>query len=162
MATPAQIEAQVTLERECIRCGIDKLHKDTNKAEQREYASASIYGQASIAASQEAIAEAIQSTFDYKVTRGKSGVAFAQVHQYLNQFNDPKQAHILANIALKRTFDTVFSRKRKDAKSSPNTVSNVCVNIGAAVEAECQMRWYESQNGGLYNSIKTKLSKFKK
>ena len=30
------------------------------------------------------------------------------------------------------------------------------VNIGAAVEAECQMRWYESQNGGLYNSIKQK------
>ena len=155
MATPAQIEQQVTLERECIRCGIDKLHKDTNKAEQREYASASIYGQASIAASQEAIAEAIQSTFN-RIKEGKSAVALADIAQHLHQFDDPKESHILANIALKRTFDTVFSRKRKDAKSLPNTVSNVCVNIGAAVEAECQMRWYESQNGGLYNSIKTK------
>ena len=155
MATPAQIDEQIALERECIRCGIDKLHKDTRKAEEREYASASVYGAASIKAAQEHIAERIQETFD-RINERKNGQAFAEIKCYLQQFNDPKQANILANIALKRTFDTVFSRKRKDSKAHPNAVSNVCVSIGTAVEAECQMRWYESQNGGLYNNIKQK------
>ena len=41
MPTPAQIEEQVQLERDAIRCGIERLYKDTAKAEAREYASSS-------------------------------------------------------------------------------------------------------------------------
>lgn len=154
MATPAQIDEQIALERECIRCGIDKLHKDTYKSEEREYASSSVYGNSSIKAAQENVAQRILETFEYSITRGKSGVAFADVHKYLNQFNDEQEAHKLANIALKRTFDTVFSRKRKNDRKFPNSVSNVCVNIGAAVEAECQMRWYEQQNPLVFKQLK--------
>ena len=93
----------------------------------------------------EDVADAILKTFEYAIVRGKSGVAFADIVSHLSQFNDEKQAHMLANIALKRTFDLVFSQKRKDSNKYPNAVSNVAVSIGASVEDECQMRWYEEQ-----------------
>ena len=75
---------------------------------------------------------------------------------HLSQFNDEKQAHILANIALKRTFDLVFSQKRKDSNKYPNAVSNVAVSIGASVEDECQIRWYEEQDPELLQKIQKK------
>ena len=159
MPTPAQIEEQVKHEREAISCGIEKLNRDTAKAEARQYASSSVYGVASIKAVQETIAQAILDTFSYHITRGKNGVAFADIHQYLNQFHTREDSHILANIALKRTFDLVFSQKRKDSSRFPNAVSNVCVGIGHAVEAECQIRWYESQDPKLLERIQRKYWK---
>ena len=153
MATKFQIAEQVALERECISCGIAKLHKDIRKTEEREYASSNIIGVASISAAQEAMGQAIMERFAYLKQR-HVGKALKLVNQYLIQFNDPEQAQCLANIALKRTFDTVFSRKRKDGNKYPNTLTQVLLNIGQAVETECQMRWYESQSPDLYRKIK--------
>ena len=48
MATPAQIERQVKLEREAISQGLNKLRKNTQDLESNSYASASVYGIASI------------------------------------------------------------------------------------------------------------------
>ena len=48
LATPAEISAQVDLEREQIRQGLKKLRENTEKLEEKEYASASVYGVASI------------------------------------------------------------------------------------------------------------------
>ena len=154
MPTIYEIDEQIAPERECISCGVDKLHKDTRKAEEREYASSSIYGNSSIQAAQEHVAKLILDTFEYSITRGKSGVAYVDIAHHLSQFNEEKEAHKLANIALKRTFDTVFSRKRKDDRKFPNAVGNVTTLIGAAVEAECQMRWYEKQNPKVYKQLK--------
>ena len=72
---------------------------------------------------------------------------------HLSQFNT-EQAHMLANIALKRTFDLVFSQKRKDSNKFPNAIGNVCVSVGASVEDEGQMRWYEQQDPELFSKIK--------
>jgi DNA-directed RNA polymerase len=155
LATPAQIAEQVAHEREAIRCGIERLDKDTRKAEEREYASSSIYGRASIKAAQEAVAQAIRDTFS-RVTERKNGQHFAEIKQYLIQFNTEEESHKLANIALKRTFDLVFSQKRKDSRRHPNSVSNVCVGIGHAVEAECQIRWFEEQDPELLKRIQRK------
>jgi DNA-directed RNA polymerase len=158
MATPAQIAEQVKHEREAISCGIAKLNKDTARCEDREYASASIYGKSSINAVQEDVAQAILDTFS-RVTERQNGLHFADIKQHLIQFNNREDAHILANIALKRTFDLVFSQKRKDASKYPNAVSNVCVGIGHAVEAECQIRWYEEQDKELLQRIQRKYWK---
>jgi DNA-directed RNA polymerase len=158
MPTPAQIAEQVKHEREAISCGISKLNKDTARCEDREYASASIYGKSSINAVQEDVAQAILDTFS-RVTERQNGLHFADIKQHLIQFNNREDAHILANIALKRTFDLVFSQKRKDASKYPNAVSNVCVGIGHAVEAECQIRWYEEQDKELLQRIQRKYWK---
>ena len=155
MATPAQIEQQVQLERDAIQCGINNLYKNTRKSQEKEYASHSVYGLASIREAQEHVAAEILNTF-WKISKGQNGKHFKDIATYLSQFNDEEQVHILANIALKRTFDLVFSTKKKDGKREPNTVQNVTIGIGHAVEAECQMRWYESQDPELFDRIKKK------
>ena len=48
LATPAQIEEQVNFERDAIRCGLAKLHKQTKDLEDKQYASATAYGSASM------------------------------------------------------------------------------------------------------------------
>ena len=88
MPTPAQIDEQINHEREAIRCGIDKLYKDTQSLAEREYASASVYGVASINAAQKGVADAILDTFQYRVTRGRNGQYYAEIMSHLSQFND--------------------------------------------------------------------------
>ena len=48
MPTPAQIDEQIELEREQIRQGLKLLRENTEKLEQKNYASASVYGVVSI------------------------------------------------------------------------------------------------------------------
>ena len=72
MPTPAQIDEQVKHEREAISCGISKLHKDTQRAEEREYASSSVYGKASIQAAQEEVANAILHKFYTRIIEGNN------------------------------------------------------------------------------------------
>ena len=48
MPTPAEIEEQVQLERDQIRQGLKRLRDNTRRLEEKNYASASVYGIASI------------------------------------------------------------------------------------------------------------------
>jgi hypothetical protein len=48
MPTPLEIEEQIALEREQIRQGLQQLHSNTSKLEEKDYASASVYGVASV------------------------------------------------------------------------------------------------------------------
>ena len=48
MPTPAQIDEQIELEREQIRQGLKRLRDNTVKLQDKEYASASVYGVSSI------------------------------------------------------------------------------------------------------------------
>ena len=155
MATPAQIEQQYNLEREAIRCGIEKLKKNTQQLMEREYASATIFGCSSISAAQTEVANELLKTFS-RINKGQAGAKYVHIAHHLLQFNDAEQVHVLANIALKRTFDLVFSRKKKSGDKPPNFVQDVTLGIGSAVEAECQIRWYESQDKDLFKNITKK------
>jgi DNA-directed RNA polymerase len=145
MATPAQIEEQVQLEREQIAQGLKRLRDNTKKLEQRSYASATVYGMASIDALLPKLVERIESTVEYAIKRGKNGVAFKEIQKYLADV-EPMAA---AAIALKLTFDKVFS-----FKEGSDQLAAVCDAIGQAVEAECQMRHYEREAPGLLNTLK--------
>ena len=57
MPTPAQIDEQIALEREQIRQGLERLRDNTVKLQDKEYASASVYGCSSI---QELLPKAIE------------------------------------------------------------------------------------------------------
>jgi hypothetical protein len=48
LATPAEIDEQIQLERDAISQGLKKLHKNTRDLEAKSYASATVYGAASI------------------------------------------------------------------------------------------------------------------
>ena len=80
-----------------------------------------------------------------KISKGAAGRGFKEIREYL----EPIEPSIAATIALKLTFDKVFS-KDNDA----NLVQNVCDSIGYAVEQEAQMQFYERECPGLLNTIK--------
>ena len=144
MPTPAQIDAQIQLERDAISHGLEKLHKNTKDLENKSYASATVYGAASIDSLLPRVIEKIEATTT-RLTKGQAGVAFKEIQQFLSGIDAPA----VAAIALKLTFDKVFSYKEDS-----NQATKVCEAIGLAVEQECQMRYYEQSAPGLLKSIK--------
>ena len=144
MATPAEIDEQIQLERDAISQGLKKLHKNTQDLEGKDYASATVYGAASIDTLLPLVVERIESTTT-RLTKGNAGIAFKEIHKYLTDI-EPLAA---ASIALKLTFDKVFSHKDRS-----NLATNVCDAIGLAIEQECQMRHYEKNAPGLLQTLK--------
>jgi len=144
LPTPAQIEEQVNFERDAIRLGLERLRKNTKDLEEKTYASATVYGCSSISTLLPLVTKRIEDT-NKRIREGKIGVAFKEIHQYLEPI-DPGAA---AAIALKVTFDKVFSYKDK-----ANLLLTVCDSIGIAVEQEAQMQFYEKNCPGLLNTIK--------
>ncbi len=144
MPTPAQIDEQIKLEREQIRQGLERLRDNTVKLQDKEYASASVYGCSSI---QELLPKAIQQIKDTRnrIHEGKTGVAFAEINQFLAGIEE----EAAAAIACKVTFDKVFSSKQK-----ANQVQNVTDAIGKAIEDECTIRHYEANCPGLLHVLK--------
>ena len=144
MATPAEIDEQIQLERDAISQGLKKLHKNTRDLEAKEYASASVYGVASIDTLLPLVVARIEATTT-RLTKGEAGKSFSEIKQYLADV-EPIAA---AAIALKLTFDKAFAYKEKS-----NQAVNVCDSIGLAVEQECQMRHYEKNAPGLLKVLK--------
>jgi len=144
MPTVELIDEQVALERDQIRQGLKRLRDQTIKLEDQEYASASIYGISSIDTLLPLVVQRIEKT-NRKIHEGKFGVAFKDIHQYINTL-EPLAG---AAIACKLTFDKVFG-----FKDGSNMATNVCASIGQAIEDECQMRHYETHAPGLLNVLK--------
>ena len=144
MPTPAEIDEQIELEREAISQGLRRLHKNTQDLQSKSYASATVYGTASIDTLLPLVVQRIESTTT-RLTKGNAGIAFREIHKYLTDI-EPLAA---ATIALKLTFDKVFSHKDRS-----NLAINVCDAIGLAVEQECQMRHYEQHAPGLLKTLK--------
>jgi DNA-directed RNA polymerase len=144
MPTPAQIDEQVQLERDQIRQGLKRLRDNTDALQQRSYASATVYGVASIDLLLPVLVKRIEDT-NHRIHERKNGVAFKEIAQYISGL-EPLAA---AAIALKLTFDKVFS-----FREGSDQVQSVCDGIGSAVEAECQMRYYERCAPGLINTLK--------
>ena len=144
MPTPAQIEEQIQLEREAIAQGLKRLRKNTEALEKRSYASASVYGVATIDVLLPLVVSRIEET-NNRIHEGKTGAAFKEIRQYISDL-EPLAA---AAIACKLTLDKVFSYKHDS-----NLLSNVADAIGTGVEQECQMRHYEKHAPGLLSVLK--------
>ena len=150
MVNPELIEAQIKLERDAIRYGIAKLNTNVEKCEQQEYASGSIYG-LSIIQELIPVVEAELEKTRSRIKRGQNGFRVKEIAHYLDNI----EAIELAGIALKITFDKVFSKKKdRKRKMPPWCLANVITSIGTAVEHECQMRFYEVSDKDLYHRIK--------
>ena len=144
MATPSEIDRQVKFEREAIRLGVEKLHKNVKDLEKKDYASSSVYGCASINALLPELIKRIDSTKD-RIHRGTNGVMFKEIKEYL----DPIDTPAAAAIALKLTFDKVFGQT-----DDSNLLVKVAESIGQSIEQEAQMQYYEREYPGLLNTIK--------
>ena len=144
MPTPEQLEEQVKLEREAISQGLKRLQDQTIKLEDQSYASATIYGVASMDTLMPLLVKRIDET-NRRIHEGYNGVAFKDIHSQLANID----TEVAAAIACKLTFDKVFSYKE-----GANQAVNVCDSIGKAIEDECHMRHYESHAPGLLNTLK--------
>ena len=138
------IDEQTQLERDQISQGLKGLRDNTMRLEDKSYASASVYGIASIDTILPLVVDKIEETHN-RIHEGHTGVAFKDIHQYLADL-EPLAA---AAIACKITFDKVFS-----FKEGSNYATNVCDSIGHAIEDECQMRYYEETAPGLLQTLK--------
>jgi len=145
MPTPAQISEQVELEREQIRQGLKQLRDNTQKLEEKDYASASVYGVASIQTLIPLVVNRIVSTAERRINSGCVGVALREIRIYLADV----EPEVAAAISSKVTFDKVFS-----VTPSASKVQNVADAIGTALENECMMRHYERTVPGLLQTLK--------
>ena len=109
------VNEQVELERSQINQGLKRLNDNTFKLEDKSYASASVYGIASIDTLLPRLVDKITIT-NRRIHEGHTGVAFKEIHKYLAGL-EPLAA---AAIACKITFDKVFSFKEG---------SNFAVNV---------------------------------
>ena len=144
MATPSEIDRQVKFEREAIRLGVEKLHKNVKDLEKKDYASSSVYGCASINALLPDLIKQIEETRG-RISKGAAGKGFKEIHAYL----EPIDIQAAAAIALKLTFDKVFG-----TQDGCNLLVKVAESIGQAIEQEAQMQYYEREYPGLLNTIK--------
>ena len=144
MATPAEIDEQIQLEREQIRQGLKELRRNTKQLEEKEYASAAVYGVASVQTLIPLVTAQITDTV-LRIKKGKTGAHFADIWQFLSDV-EPEAA---AAIAAKVTMDKVFSPKKGSSQ-----LQNVADAIGQAVENECMMRHYERNVPGLLHTLK--------
>ena len=144
MATPAQIDEQIALEREQIRQGLKELRRNTKNLEEKEYASAALYGVASVQTLIPMTAARIHES-RARLYKGQAGHKLKEVHQYLTDI-EPESA---AAIAAKVTMDKLFSPKK-----ASSLLQNVADAIGTGIENECMMRFYESNVPALLHTLK--------
>ncbi len=104
MPTPAQIDEQIQLERDAIAQGLKKLHKNTRDLEAKDYASASVYGAASIDTLLPLVVARIESTTS-RIKEGKTGASFKEIQKYLADV-EPLAA---AALSVKVTFEQLSS-----------------------------------------------------
>jgi len=144
MPTPAQIDEQINHERDAIAQGLKRLRDNTKNLEEKSYASASIYGIATIDALLPLVVNRIKET-NNRIHEGYNGQSFREIKQYLSDI-EPLAA---AAITCKITIDKVFS-----VKEGSNQLQNVSDAIGQGVENECKMRHFERHAPGLLNTLK--------
>ena len=144
MATPAQIDEQIQLEREQIRQGLKELRRNTKKLEEKEYASAAVYGVASVQTLIPLVTDRIVDTAN-RIHEGRTGVAFKEINRYLADIEPEAAAAITSKVVM----DKVFSPKKASSQ-----LQNVADGIGTAIENECLMRFYERNVPGLLHTLK--------
>ena len=143
MATPLDINRQYQLEKEAISCGRMRLHESLKTLEMKSYSSASVYGTASITSALPGVIEHIAQT-RAKIQQGVSGQYYKAFAEHLDDLEDLA----IAAIALKITFDNVFSLQR-----DKDSLTNISYSIGTALEQECKLRWYRMYHPGLMHHI---------
>ncbi len=143
MPTSLDLERQVNFERKQIKGGLERFQNNTKKLLDKDYASATVFGSSSI----ETLLPYLVKYIDAKKEERQSILVGRQLHliPYLISLDSESQAAITAKI----TFDKIFSPRKDNSK-----VANVVQAIGSALEAECQMRYYESSAPGLFETLK--------
>ena len=143
MPTSLELERQVNFERKQIKGGLERFQKNTKKLLDKDYASATVFGSSSI----ETLLPYLIKYIDTKKEERQSILVGRQLHliPYLISLDSESQTAITAKII----FDKIFSPRKDNSK-----VANVVQAIGSTLEAESQMRYYETSLTGLSETLK--------
>lgn len=144
MQQDADVKRQEAFERKQIAGGLTKLREQTRTLENKDYASATCYGTASI---DNLLPYFIDTVNEKKEERSKYKAA-GHENKALQHILSIDTESACA-ITLKIVFDKVFSYRKKNS-----TVVSVTESIGKAIEAELQMRYYEKEAPALFSYLK--------
>ena len=143
MLTDKQIEDQKEFERKQISGGLDRLHSNTKKLEEKTYASATVYGSACMSSILPDLIAFIESKKEkYKHIAGKNVMVF---HKHIL----PNDSSVQAMLACKVVFDHVFS-----PTSKKHGLTTIAKAVGAALEGDAQMEYYEKEAPALLATLK--------
>ena len=143
MLTEQQIQDQQNYERKQIQGGLHKLRANTTKLEEKTYASATVYGSACVSSILPDLIAFIDSKKEKFLTQ--AGKNYAIFHKHIL----PSSSEIQALLTCKVTFDHVFSPQQKK-----HSVTVIAMAIGAAIEAEAQMEYYDKEAPALLATLK--------
>ena len=143
MLTEQQIEDQQNYERTQIQGGLNKLKFNTQKLEEKTYASATVYGSACVSSILPDLIAFINSKKEKFLTQ--AGRDYAIFHKHIL----PSSSEIQALLVTKVAFDHVFSPQQ-----TKQTVTTIAIAIGTAVEAEAQMEYYDKEAPALLATLK--------
>jgi DNA-directed RNA polymerase len=119
-----------------------RLAARTLEAEQKSYASSTVYGQAALKGYALAIAERMRKKL-VSLGRGKGAVDGASVYYRLKEAS---MEHV-AVVALKAALDML-------GKHVSPTVVELTTAMGAAIETELRISWYQQQDPELFKHVK--------
>ena len=143
MLTEKQIEDQQEFERKQISGGLHKLRSNTKKLEEKTYASATVYGSACVNSILPDLIAYIDSKKDkFLIQAGKDHAVF---HKHILPSDSPVQALLCCKVV----FDHVFSPQKKK-----HSVTTIAMAIGAALDGEAQMEYYEKEAPALVTTLK--------
>ena len=143
MLTQEQIDEQQAFERGQIRGGLDKLRKNTDKLEEKIYASATVYGSACVTGIMpDLIAYIDEKKEKYKSSAGRD-------MDIIIRYIVPVMTEVQALLTCKVVFDHVFAPRQKQ-----QAITTTALAVGAACEAECQMNYYEQEAPALLATLK--------
>jgi DNA-directed RNA polymerase len=141
---------QWELESLAAKRGAERLRHRTDRNEQRDYASGTLWGRKLVNQQVTAIAERIIEKQE-RLTKGKAYMGGSHLYEVM-QCIEPE---VMAAIAAKKTLDLI-AKGRDEKGCHKNTFTNVCVSIGKAIESEARFRWYEKTAPNEFKSIKAR------
>ena len=118
-----------------------RLTKNTKKAEDKAYASSTVYGQKLLKHSTGLIAQHMANSLK-NVAKGRGGQDFRVCYNHLHNA-DPE---ILAVLALKVSLDTL-------AKEQAPTPVELMRAIGQSIELELKLQWYKASDRSLFDRV---------
>ena len=142
----SDLERQASFERKQIKGGLEKIRSDTKKLLDKDYGSATVFGSASIETLLPYLIKYIDEKKEKRKIVAKGGAGhLMELLPFIFAIDSESQAAITAKL----TFDKVFSHRIENSK-----VIKVADAIGAALEAESQMRYYENTTPALFKTLK--------
>lgn len=118
-----------------------RLTSRTLQAEQKAYASSTIYGQKLIKQALGDVADRLKERMQY-LRRGTGSVHATTVYKHLQSAD----LSVLALITMKVVLDVL-------GKESKPTLTMLTTSVGRAVETELRLTWYQSKDKQLYKKI---------